>query len=102
MGVMPQKLVSNYKCKSGEKVEFDLLHFMDSNGFVLERDGFRIFKSIKKKKERDAEGIALILLGPILKRKVRLKESVLLMKWSKREDIINSFHYLKMQFFLWF
>lgn len=40
---------------------------MDNNGFVLDRDGFRIFKSIKKK---DAEGIALILLGPVLKRKV--------------------------------
>lgn len=55
---------------------------MDSNGFVLDRDGFRIFKSIKKK---DAEGIALILLGPILKRKVCLKESVLLMKWSEEK-----------------
>lgn len=59
-------------------------------------------KALKKKKKTDTEGIALILLGPILKRKVCLKESVLLMKWNKREDIINSFHYLKMQFFLWF
>lgn len=35
MGVVPQKLVSNYQCKSGEKVEFDRLHFIDSSGFVL-------------------------------------------------------------------
>lgn len=35
MGVMPQKLVSSYECKSGEKVEFDILYFIDNNGFVL-------------------------------------------------------------------
>lgn len=43
MEVMPQKLISNYECKSGEEVEFDILHFKDSNGFVLCVDGFKIF-----------------------------------------------------------
>lgn len=43
MGVMPQNLVSNYECKSGEKVEFDTLHFIDSKGFVLYVDGFKNF-----------------------------------------------------------
>lgn len=73
MGVMPQKLVSNYKCKSGEKVEFDLLHFMDSNGFVLERDGFRIFKSIKKKKRERCRRHSSYSVGPYLKKKSALK-----------------------------
>lgn len=49
MGVMTQNLVSNYKCKSGEKVEFHTLHFIDSSGFVLSIGGCRIFfKGIKK------------------------------------------------------
>lgn len=51
MRVMPQKLVSNYSCKSGEKVEFDLLHFRDSNDFVLCIDGFTSFRALKKKKK---------------------------------------------------
>lgn len=50
MRVMPPKLVSNYSCKSGEKVEFDLLHFRDSNDFVLCIDGFTSFRALKKKK----------------------------------------------------
>lgn len=43
MGVMPQNLVSNYERKSGEKVEFDTLHFIDSKGFVLYIVRFKIF-----------------------------------------------------------
>lgn len=43
MGVMPQNLVSNYECKSREKVEFDTLHFIHSKGLVQYIDGFKIF-----------------------------------------------------------
>lgn len=50
MAVTLQKLVSKYKSKSGEKVEFDILYFMDSIVFVLYIDGLRflIFKTKKK------------------------------------------------------
>lgn len=85
MRVMPQKLVSNYSCKSGEKVEFDLLHFRDSNDFVLCIDGFTSFRALKKKK--DAEDIALILLRPILKRTVLKGKCVFLLRRSKTKVV---------------
>lgn len=43
MGVMLQNLVSDYECKSGEKVEFDTLHFIHSEGLVQYIDGFKNF-----------------------------------------------------------
>lgn len=59
--------------KSGEKVEFDMLHFINSDGFVLYIGRF-------EKKKKDAEDAALTPSGAILKRRQCLKESVLLLK----------------------
>lgn len=68
MPVVTQNVVSNYKCKSGEKVEFDTLHFIDGSGFVLYIGGLRIFFKRHKKKKTDVEDTALVPLGPILKK----------------------------------
>lgn len=67
MGVVTQHLVSNYKCKSGEKVEFDTLHFIDGSGFVLYIGGLRIFFKRHEKKGR-CRRHSSCSFGPYLKK----------------------------------
>lgn len=86
MGVMSQKSVLNYECKSGDKVAFDVLHFIDISGFVWFR-ALKFFKGTWKNRLRRHRKYILIPLGPILKRKMCLKESMLRLK---TKDTVNN------------
>lgn len=74
MGVVTQNSVSNDKCKSGEKVEFDTLHFIDGSGFVLYIGGLRIF--FKRHKKKRCRRHSSRSFGPYLKKERCASEKV--------------------------